>query len=60
MVGVSDSPRGPQACYWYYDEAVLDWVAVGIGALSSSTFGALLLLMAFWFARRRLRYAEPG
>ncbi len=41
VVGSSDSPRGPQACYWYYDETLLDWVAVGIGALSSRTFDSI-------------------
>jgi uncharacterized membrane protein len=41
VVGVSDSPRGSQACYWYYDETLLDWVAVGIGALSNRTFDSI-------------------
>jgi hypothetical protein len=41
LVGVNDSPREPQVCYWTYDESLMDWAIVGIGALSSRTFDSI-------------------
>ena len=34
VAGRSDSPKGPQACIWWYDGATAAWVVKGVGGLS--------------------------
>ena len=38
IAGRSDSPKGPQACIWFYDDTVAAWVVKGLGGLSKKKY----------------------
>ena len=38
IAGRSDSPKGPQACIWFYDDTAAVWVVKGLGGLSKKKY----------------------
>ena len=38
IAGRSDSPKGPQACIWFYDDTAAAWVVKGLGGLSKKKY----------------------
>ena len=38
LAGRSDSPKGPQACVWFYDDTAAAWVVKGLGGLSKKKY----------------------
>ena len=38
IAGRSDSPKGPQACIWFYDDTVAAWAVKGLGGLSKKKY----------------------
>lgn len=38
VAGRSDSPKGPQACIWFYDDTAAAWVVKGLGGLSKKKY----------------------
>ena len=38
VAGRSDSPKGPQACVWFYDDTAAAWVVKGLGGLSKKKY----------------------
>jgi hypothetical protein len=41
VAGRSDSPKGPQACIWWYDSATGTWVVKGLGGLSKKKYNSV-------------------
>jgi hypothetical protein len=41
IAGRSDSPKGPQACIWFYDYVEAAWVVKGIGGLSKKKYDSV-------------------
>lgn len=41
IAGRSGSPKGPQACIWFYDDATAAWVVKPLGGLSKKKFDSV-------------------
>jgi uncharacterized membrane protein len=41
IAGRSDSPKGPQACIWFYDDITAAWVVKGLGGLSKKKYDSI-------------------
>ena len=41
IAGRSDSPKGPQACVWWFDDTEAVWVVRGIGGLSKKKYDSV-------------------
>ena len=41
IAGRSDSPKGPQACIWFYDDTAAAWVVKGLGGLSKKKYDSV-------------------
>jgi len=47
IAGRSDSPKGPQACIWFFDDATGAWVAKGLGGLSKKKLNSVATGIAY-------------
>lgn len=47
IAGRSDSPRGPQACIWFFDYSTNEWVVKGLGGLSKKKLDSVATGIAY-------------
>jgi len=47
IAGRSDSPKGPQACIWFVDEATGEWAVKGLGGLSKKNLDSVATGIAY-------------
>lgn len=47
IAGRSDSPKGPQACIWYYDGTAAAWVVKPLGGLSKKSLNSVAYSIAY-------------
>lgn len=47
IAGRSDSPKGPQACIWFYDDTAAAWVVKPLGGLSKRTLDSVAMGIAY-------------
>jgi uncharacterized membrane protein len=47
IAGRSDSPKGPQACIWFVDDATGEWVVKGLGSLSKKNMDSVATGIAY-------------
>jgi uncharacterized membrane protein len=47
IAGRSDSPKGPQACIWFFDGTTAAWVVKGIGGLSKKSYDAVATAVTY-------------
>jgi uncharacterized membrane protein len=47
IAGRCDSPKGPQACIWFYDDAAAAWVVQALGGLSKKKYDAVATGVAY-------------
>lgn len=47
IAGRCDSPKGPQACIWFYDDATAAWAVKPLGGLSKKKYDAVATAVAY-------------